>query len=316
MKVTFTALPKSAAMKNLLVSLVLWSLVTAPALATVAPAPATPPAASYDVGSLHVDRYGDHGRPIVLIPGLACGPWEWYGEITRLSAHNTVYALTLPGFDGRAAIAPPLFTTVTADFWKLLAQKTIVKPIVIGHSLGATTGFMLATQHPELLAGVIAVDGLPIFPGNDFSTPATIDAQSDAMAKKLATQTPAEFAASEKAVVLPFLITSPADVAAVAPLAARSDVAATAEWYREDMQLDLRPQLASATVPILLIGPYDEALDGRFFPTAAAKKAYYSKLAGGAPNLTVVIVPNSRHFIMFDQPQALDAALDAFLAAH
>src|ERR1700756_5743432 len=73
---------------------------------------------SFEAGSLHVDVFGTSGKPaLVFIPGLACVPWEWSGEIARLSSNYHIYALTLPGFDGRSAITAPLFPTVTSDFW-------------------------------------------------------------------------------------------------------------------------------------------------------------------------------------------------------
>jgi pimeloyl-ACP methyl ester carboxylesterase len=41
---------------------------------------------------------------------------------------------------------------------------------------------------------------------------------------------------------------------------------------------------------------------------------FYRSLFPGAPNLSIVTIPNSRHFIMVDQPQALDDAMAKFVA--
>src|SRR5579883_1454871 len=134
------------------------SLIAASALAMSAlwfPSSAnaeTPPALpravqSFDAGSLHVDVYGTPGKPaLVLIPGLACGPWEWSGEIARFSPDYAIYALTLPGFDGRAPISGSLFPTVTADFWSMIDAHHLTRPIIAGHSLGGTLGIVLAEQ--------------------------------------------------------------------------------------------------------------------------------------------------------------------------
>jgi len=52
------------------------------------------PAASYDVGSLHIDEYGSGDEtPLIFIPALFCGPWEWYGEIARFAPDHKVYAI-------------------------------------------------------------------------------------------------------------------------------------------------------------------------------------------------------------------------------
>ncbi len=138
----------------------------APAGASVTPLPQ--PSSSFTSGSLHVDVYGAPGKQaLVFVPGLTCGPWEWSGEIARFANTYTIYALTLPGFDGTAPVQGPLFKTVSADFWAMLASHNIVMPIVVGHSLGGTLAIMLAEQHSDRIRGVIAVDGLPVFPGTE-----------------------------------------------------------------------------------------------------------------------------------------------------
>lgn len=286
-----------------------------PAAATIPP-PAPPPVATFDVGSLHVQQYGSGPKSLIFIPGLTCGPWVWAGDIVHFTPQYTVYALTLPGFDGQKSIAAPLFPTVSADFWKLLAQKGIVKPVIIGHSLGGTLGWLLATQHPELLGGVIAVEGLPVFPGVATLTPTQREAAANRAAVAMSSATPAQFETVLKQSALPGEITSPADVAAVAPLAGKSDPVASGEWLKEDLNLDLRPDLAKATIPILLISPYDVSVDGQYGAKSPADKAgFYALLIKSAPNAKVVSIPNSRHFVMYDQPQALTDAIAQFVAA-
>ena len=298
-----------------IIALALALFIGAPALASV-PAPAPQAVATFNVGSLHVQQYGSGAKSIVFIPGLTCGPQEWSGEIAHLAPHYTIYALTLPGFDGQPAIAGPLFATVTTDFWKLLDAKNIVKPYVIGHSLGGTIGFMLATQHPDRLGGIIALDGLPIYPTNIFSTPDKIKAMADATAASMAGESQAAFAKFEHDQSLPYLVTAPSDVDAIIAYAGKADPKATAAWFREDLLLDLRPDLAKANVPIVLLAPYDATLEGKYLPTIDAKHDFYASILKGAPNASVVMIPNSRHFAMYDQPAETSAAVDAFLAAH
>ena len=62
-------------------------------------------------------------------------------------------ALSLPGFDGRAATGKtPLFATLSADFWKMLVDRKIDAPVLVGHSLGGTLAFLLAdAERPDEL---------------------------------------------------------------------------------------------------------------------------------------------------------------------
>lgn len=288
--------------------------VSMPAQAALPP-PLPKAASSFDAGSMHVDVYGTEGkRALVFIPGLTCGPWEWAGEIAQLASAYTIYALTLPGFDGQPAIKGPLFQAVSADFWTLLQTHSIQKPIVIGHSLGGALAILLAEQHSERLAGVIAVDGLPIFPGFEKLT-AEQRAQAGArMSAMIASaSTPQQFELIEKNYSLPYLMTSAADIAAVAPLTAKSDPQAVAAWAAEDVSTDLRAQLTSISVPLLEIAPFDATLDGKAFANVDAKRKYYESLLAGDATAQVQVIEPSRHFIMYDQPQQLQATIGAFL---
>lgn len=297
-------------------ALVASALTSMPA-ARAAAQPAMPQIAqTYQAGSVRVDRYGSGKEAIVLIPGLTCGPWEFSREIGLLQKQYTVYALTLPGFDGQKAISGPLFSTVSSDIWSFLDAQHVQHPIVIGHSLGGTLGLLLATQHADRLRGVIAVDGLPVYPGAETKTAAERSAYGAQISGMMAqASTPAAFEAAEKSFVLPYLVTDKNDIAAIAALAARSDAAASGEWMAQDFEQDLRPALADAKLPILEIAPYDAAIDGKSFPNAAAKQAYYTGLLAKAPNAKVEMVANSRHFVMYDQPAVLDNDLTAQLRA-
>lgn len=285
---------------SVLAASTLW--LGAPASASLPP-PLPAASSSFTAGSLHVEVYGSVGKPaMIFIPGLTCGPWEWAGEIARFSPNYTIYALTLPGFDGQPAIRGPLFKTVSSDFWSLLRTREIDKPIVIGHSLGGTLGIMLAEQHSNRLRAVVAVDGMPVLPGMEKLTPAQREAAAQRFAAMLSTQTPQQFEYAEKTYVLPTLMSSPADVAAVAPLVARSDPKAAGAWAAQDVSTDLRAQLGRIGVPLLEILP------------GSTLVPYYTSLLAGDTTAHVVPIENSRHFVMYDQPAALHAAIAQFLS--
>ncbi len=286
--------------------------LAAPASATtLAALPA--PAESFDVGSLHVDRYGDTGPAIVFVPGLGSGPWSWAEQIGHFSKSNRVYALTLDGFDGRP-FTPQAdsFATFTSDFWKLLDARQIVRPVVIGHSLGGTLAIALAEQHPERLAGIIALDGLPVFPTVAQQTDAQRAATADGIAADLARQTPAEFRSNEVSFMRSIGVLDATLVEPTAALEARSDPRAVAAWAKADFATDLRPDLAKATTPILELMPY--APGGPY--TEQQMLMFYMLLVGGAPQIDVVPIENAKHFAMLDAPAAVDAAIARFLVAH
>jgi pimeloyl-ACP methyl ester carboxylesterase len=277
--------------------------------ATLAALPA--PAESFDIGSLHVDRFGNGPRTLIFVPGLASGPWSWAAQIARFSTGYRVYALTLDGFDGRAYVPQPdLVASFTRDFWSLLEERRIVRPVVIGHSLGGTLVIALAEQHPERLAGVIALDGLPVFPTVAQQTAEQRAATAAAFAAQIRSQTPAQVLASEVTYMQTLGTIDPALVQPVAEREARSDAHAIAAWAQIDLSFDLRPELPKANVALLELMPY--APNGPY--TEDQTLEFYRALLAGAPKATVEPIKGAKHFAMLDQPASVDAAIGRFLA--
>lgn len=281
-------------------------------------------AAADMVGTLKVEVHGTHGRPVILIPGLEGGPWVWKDSIAHLEKDHVVYAVTLAGFDG---VPPPaqrtaLLDQADASLLQLIEQRHLDKPVLVGHSIGGALTLRFAGEHAGLLAGAVAVDGLPILPGMD-----RVDAkQQQAIAERARAQmgamTPAQFQAAALAYMQHVGVIDPKLAAQYAPLNARSDIAATAEYMSELMAADYRPLLKQANVPVLEIVPYyapdaatAAAMSKQPAISEAQKIAYYQSLLANAPDAKVVSIAPSRHFVMFDQPAKFQQALDNFLKA-
>jgi pimeloyl-ACP methyl ester carboxylesterase len=273
--------------------------------------------ASSTVGTLKVERHGEHGRPVILIPGLQGGPWVWQQTIAALEKNHVVYAVTLAGFDGVPVPADGgnLFDRADASLLQLIEQQKIAKPVLVGHSLGGTLALRFAGEHPELISGVVAVDGLPIFPGMDRVSAEQRLAMAAQMREKMAAITPEQFQAQGLGYMQNIGVIDPQLAVRYAPMNARSDIKATAEYMADDLAFDLRPGLKNANVPILEISPYN-APDFSHPPmimSEAQKTAYYQSLLANAPNAKVMSISPSRHFVMLDQPAKFQQALDNFL---
>ena len=78
--------------------------------------------------------------------------------------------------------------------------------------------------------------------------------------------------------------------------------------FKHYIATDLRPQLAGIKTPMTLLYPY-EAAEG----SASEVTALYTTAYAAKPNLQLIRIDDSRHFIMYDQPAAFDKAVQAFL---
>lgn len=267
----------------------------------------------FEVGGMLVERHGERGTPIVLVPGLAGGSWVWQDTVRRLKDSHVLYVVTLPGFDGRPAPTGEAMAGAQQALAQLVASRKLVKPVVIGHSLGGILGLALASTQPDLLGGVVAVDGLPVFPGTEDMPPMARQQMVDNIRKRMASLTPAMFAAQQQAYMRGTGVTDMGRADELALLSARSDSGAVSAYVADALSLDLRPALPKIKAPVLVVAPWFEPDSAQTGQPMADKVAQYKDLMGGTPKLEVVAVPGARHFVMFDQPDALAAVLDKFL---
>lgn len=303
--------------------LVLAALLTAgmPALAAEAPpapnrfAATLAPAERFEVGSMLVERHGQRGRALILIPGLASGSWAWQDTVRQFMGEYSVYVVTLPGFDGRAPAAGKPLENARQAVMQLIAARKLVKPVLIGHSLGATMSLALAAQHPDKIGGVVALDGLPVFPGSEQLTQAQRVSMAGSMKARMAPANPAMFALQQQQYMRSVGVTDMARADELAKLSGKSDPGAVMDYMAETFTLDLRAELPKITAPVLLIAPYFEEDDSQHQLTESAKRAYYASLMEGTPKVEVVTVSPARHFAMFDQPQKVADAIRAYLKA-
>jgi len=111
--------------------------------------------------SLHARDWGGGGRPVVLLHGLASNARIWDGVAPRLvGAGLRVVALDLRGHgdsdqpgDGYG------FETVGRDLEAALAALGLARPVLAGHSWGASVALQYAAARPGALAGLALVDG-------------------------------------------------------------------------------------------------------------------------------------------------------------
>ncbi len=286
------------------------SLFISASFALAEPSPSFPDAAdlfaspgkpqnSFEVGSIAVDQYGTGKKALILIPGLANGPWVWFGTIRALSPEYKLYVLTLPGFDGRK-MAPerPLFPKVENDIWTLLAREKLDHPVLIGHSLGGTLAIALGEAHPERLAGIVAVDGLPIFPLLAAAPPAQRAAMAEKMSADYAALSPPQAVAQNEDYMNNIGTNRNEFAHPLALLAAKSNSAAVGAWIKEDLE----------------IMPYNPSVAGsQMSYTEEQTLGFYQMLLAGAPRASVRAISPSRHFVMFDQSAAFEAELRKFL---
>ena len=114
----------------------------------------------YDGLRMHVRNWGGEGRPLVLLHGLAstCRIWDFVAPL--LAKDFAVIAADQRGHgDSGKPEQGYDFARVGRDVEALLEGRSIHRPVLIGHSWGADVALELAVARPDLLQGIVFVDG-------------------------------------------------------------------------------------------------------------------------------------------------------------
>ena len=109
---------------------------------------------------MHVRNWGGEGPPVVLLHGLAstCRIWDLVAPI--LAQKFSVIAIDQRGHgDSGKPDHGYDFASVGGDLAAMLEGRGIQRPVLVGHSWGADVALELAVSQPELLQGIVFVDG-------------------------------------------------------------------------------------------------------------------------------------------------------------
>lgn len=264
-------------------ALILFALTIA--ACSAAPAPRTTPT------NLHLDDGGHGGVPVVFIHGNGGNTTVWQSQLAHLRQTRRAIAIDLPGFGQSPAPANgdyslDAMSRAIEDATQSLGLKRFV---IAGHSYGGAVVAHYVAQHPDRVAGVIYVDSAG---GGITLTPEQRQQFLDALHR------------DRKSVVRAWF----KPMLAPSSDAVREQVFASTDATRDDAFIgaltslegyDMKADVGAYHGPVLAIAATDIESPMSFhkqFPDVAATK-----------------VAKAGHWVMLDQPDAVNAAIDDFL---
>jgi pimeloyl-ACP methyl ester carboxylesterase len=250
------------------------------------------------------------GPPVILIPGLSCSGDVWDDTVAHLKDHYECHVLTLAGFAGRPRIPAPFLETVRNDLAAYIRDHKLDHPVIIGHSLGGFLALWLASHDPDLPGPLIIVDSCPFLPAS-FMPNATLETakpMAEQIRAGMAVSRPEFVTNSEKSVRA--MVTKPADFDRIMSWVKATDPLAAGDAMFDMFSHDLRGDIAQIRSPTLVLGTWiaykdyitSEEIEGRL-------RKQYAQLKD-----CKIVMADTRHFIMFDDPQWFYQQVDAFLA--
>lgn len=270
-------------------------------------------AAAFTATSFKVEVQGK-GRPVMMIPGLMSDSRVWQQTATELSKTYQLHLISIAGFAGQPAIEGALLPVVKTELLDYIKTQQLQRPAIIGHSLGAFLAYDLASSAPDKIGKIIAVDGLPylapVFTRDPNSSVASMKAQAEGIRHFYAQMQPAQLAATMQQ-GMDIQAREPATRERVLQMGALSDPKAVGQAIYELLSTDLRDKVGKITEPVLQLGA------GGALPNEAmrpAVEALYQQQLQQIPQATLVFNWQSRHFMMWDEPEWLLNQINQFLA--
>jgi pimeloyl-ACP methyl ester carboxylesterase len=289
----------------------LLALLLLPLAAACAPTAAPPPTFASD--RISVEVHGS-GPDVVLIPGLSSSPRVWDATVAAVPGYR-YHLVHVSGFDGQAPGANatgPVLAPVAEEIARYIGEAHLVRPAIVGHSMGGSWALMVAGRHPELAGKVMVVDMLPFLGamfGGPGATPDGIRPIAEQIRQGIASSTGEARQRQIEQTIAGMVKTESLRPTVVAQSLA-SDPGVSAQGFYDVIVSDLRPDVANIHVPltVLYVLPAGAPL------TPEQIDQFYRLSYAGAPQAVLKRIPDSYHFIMLDQPEAFRRELRAFLS--
>jgi pimeloyl-ACP methyl ester carboxylesterase len=241
---------------------------------------------------------------VVFIGDLATPGELWDTTLQHLDGQVEAHVVEIAGFAGNAATKGPLMPKLRDGLAGYLRDHHTKRPILVGHMFGAVIAYWLAMTEPDLVGGVVAVDAPPSIGQG------SADPEAEEFRRVIRAADEAKF---QRMMTRRFRsMTNDSERAnRLAEKAVRSSPQVIGDAFYDMMTRDLRPQITHIRAPVLVF-----RTTGNIPPEALGEvEQHYREQLDPIPKHELVLVKDSKHFVMFDAPNAFFSHLDRFLAS-
>lgn len=253
---------------------------------------------------IQITRSGK-GTPVLLLPGFASPGRVWDSTIIHLKGNYEFHVVDYAGFNGIPPIGFPWYDSIRMALFNYIQQLKSKNIILIGHSMGSTLALEAAAAFPEKIQKVVSADGIPcireiVMPGVKASQ---LTYNSDYNKKQLslgdnAFRNTVSFMANgmtyrkdKRDSLIRWMV--------------EADRKTYVYGYTDLLRTDIRPVLSNIKARVLIIAAS--------FPNAPTIETNLNQQFEHLASKTIHILPNTRHFVFFDDPQAFYRLVNEFL---
>ncbi|MFZ6645960.1 alpha/beta fold hydrolase [Undibacterium sp. TJN25] len=244
-------------------------------------------------------RIGGEGTPIILFHSLLADDTSFDRIAGPLASTHKVVILNLPGFGASDRVDGGVEAMADRLAGAIGKMELGQKPIFLGNGYGGFIALMAAIRHPGIAERLVLADSGAAF--SEAGRAAFVGMSAGARAKGLA-------GISDVAMRRLFSPAYQAEHPALLEERRRRFIEVDLETFHNACNalanLDMRGQLSSVTVPVLVLaGEFDEAT-----PPDMSRE-----LAAGLPNAELHILPGCAHVPQLQEPQLFMSAIAKFI---
>ncbi len=259
---------------------------------------------AFSQSAIHVEKRGS-GDPIIFLPGFTCPGSVWKETIKHLNGSYESHTISYAGFNGLQPVDTPWYDVLKKDLTNYIRNENLTKITLIGHSMGGNLAIDLAAEFPDRVTGLILVESIPcmrelMMPG----VPAESLQYNSPYNKSILDMSKDDF--KKMAYEMAQMMTNDSSkMDLISNWSVIADRKTYTYGYTDLLKLDLRKTLSNISVPTLILGAS--------FPDKEMIRTNYEKQYANLKNKEIFIIDDSRHFIMFDQPEQLNSHINKYL---
>lgn len=255
--------------------------------------------------AFHIEKRGK-GTPVLFLPGFATPGSVWNETISHLDGNYQALVVSYAGFNGLPAIKMPWYNTIKEELLAYISKENLTGIYVVGHSMGGNLATDLAAAMPTRIKKVVLVDAIPCM--REMMMPGVAASQvqyESPYNKQLLEMKEVPFRATIK-MMAGNMTMDTAKTTAIMQWMMAADRQTFVYGYTDLLKLDLREVLPAIKAPVLILAAS--------FPDREVIKKNYEKQYADLANKQFEMAPNSKHFIMFDEPTWLYNNINTFFS--
>ncbi|WP_165389843.1 alpha/beta fold hydrolase [Cecembia calidifontis] len=254
------------------------------------------------------------GRPLILVHGMSCDATVWDEFVTKYQGQYELHLVSIKGFGNNEKMESPHYLTQIRDeIITYINNKSLQHGVLIGHSMGGFLGLWIAALEPDLLSGIISVDGIPYFPAAQMPgiTPEMAQNIAEQMKAGMSQMDENQSKANQEMIVAG-MIRNTEKHEKVVKMGLNSHPEVVGQAYAEMFTTDIRPFMENIKTPTLVLGSW--AAYGQYGFTKETITANFLQQVNLIPTATLEMAETAYHFIFYDEPEWFYGQVDMFLS--